>query len=301
MVATVPYMTLPVTRAVDLRRESLDGVLDRVERSLQVRLDRETVVCKRRTVGARTDRDSWVRVERRGFDRIGAQGWNGPESAAVLSGVVMPSWYAGFSWREPGEPVMWRADEMELVNAAPVGQAALVIEDPRLQDAWWSALSASLDALATQSAPRVATPDTETITQELVTRTLGEVFPEVTDTTLEEWRPAHADLTWANVTGPEFCMIDWEDWGMAPRGLDAATLWGHSLAVPALAERVWSERRPDLESRSGLLMALFFCAKVAGPHAHPEDPRLEPARKEAARLIAELHDAGQRPRGSRPH
>lgn len=27
-------------------------------------------------------------------------------------------------------------------------------------------------------------------------------------------------------------------------------------------------------------MALFLCAKVTGPHAHPEDPRLEPARKE---------------------
>ncbi|WP_416986149.1 hypothetical protein [Streptomyces sp. T028] len=282
-------MTLPVPRNLDLRRESLDGVLDRVERSLQVRLDLQTVVRKRRTIGARTDRDTWVRIERRGFERIGAQGWNGPESAAVLSGIVMPSWYAGFAWREPEEPVMWRADEMELVNAAPVGQAALVIEDPRVPDAWWSALNASLDALAAQSAPRLATPDTETITQELVTSTLGVVFPEVTDTTVEEWRPAHADLTWANVTGPEFCMIDWEDWGRAPRGLDAATLWVHSLAVPALSERVWSERRPDLESRSGRLMALFCCAKVAGPHAHPEDPRVEPARKEAARLVAELH------------
>lgn len=205
------------------------------------------------------------------------------------------------AWREPGEPVMWRADEMELVNAAPVEQAALVTEDARLTDAWWSALNASLDALATQSAPHVATPDTETIRQELLTATLGEVFPEVTKTTVEEWRPAHADLTWANVTGPAFCMIDWEDWGMAPRGSDAATLWGNSLAVPALAERVWSERRSDLESRSGLLMALFFCAKVAGPHAHSEDPRLERAGKEAARLIAELHNAGHRPRNSRPH
>jgi hypothetical protein len=282
----------PSAHRTDLRRESLDGVLDRVERSLQVRLARETAVRKRRTVGARTDRNTWVRIERRGFDRIGAQGWNGPESAAVLSGVVMPCWYAGYAWREPGEPVMWRADEMELVNAAPVGQAALVLEDPRLPDAWWSALNASLDALAAQSTPRIATPDTETITQELVTATLGEVFPGVTDTAVEEWRPAHADLTWANVTGPEFCMIDWEDWGMAPRGLDAATLWGHALAVPALAERVWSERRPDLESRSGRLMALFFCAKATGPYAHPEDPRLEPATKEAARLIAELQDYG---------
>ncbi|WP_340375653.1 hypothetical protein U5640_11275 [Streptomyces sp. SS7] len=293
-------MTLPVPRSVDLRREPIGGVLDRVERSLQLRLDRETVVRKRRTIGARTDRDTWVRIERRGFDRIGVQGWSGPESAAVLSGVVMPSWYAGCAWREPGEPVMWRADEMELVSAAPVGQAAVVIEDPRLPAEWWSALNASLDALAAQSAPRLATPDTQTITQELVTATLGDAFPEVTDTAVKEWLPAHADLTWANVTGPQFCMIDWEDWGMAPRGLDAATLWGHALAVPALAKRVWSERRPDLETRSGRLMALFVCAKIAGPHAHPEDPRLEPARKEAARLIADLHDAGQRLRGSCP-
>lgn len=40
-----------------------------------------------------------------------------------------------------------------------------------------------------------------------------EVLPEVTDTTVEEWRPTHADLTWANVTGPEFYMINWEDRG----------------------------------------------------------------------------------------
>jgi hypothetical protein len=47
-------------------------------------------------------------------------------------------------------------------------------------------------------------------------------------------------------------------------------------------------------------MALFMCAKIAGPHARPEDPRLEPARKEAARLISELHDFGRRACGSCP-
>ncbi|MGW5367084.1 hypothetical protein ACWER6_00760 [Streptomyces sp. NPDC004009] len=283
-------MTLssPGARAVDLRVEPVDDVLEHVERSLQMQLLRDTVVCKRRSVGARTDRGTWVRVERRSFDRIGAQGWNGTEAAAVLHGVSMPKWYAGLAWRERDEPVMWRADEMVLVTASPVGQAALVIEHPQLSDGWWAALNASLDALAAQRTHRLATPDTETATQELVTGTIRAVFPEV-DATVDEWTPAHADLTWANVTGPEFCIIDWEDWGMAPRGLDAATLWGNSLAVPALAQRVWAERRPDLESRSGRLMALFFCAKVVGPHAHPQDPRLEPAREEAARLIAELH------------
>ncbi|MFE7038990.1 hypothetical protein ACFU9X_05895 [Streptomyces atratus] len=277
--------------SVDLRRESIDAVLDRVERSLQLRLDRTAVVRKRRSVGARTDRDTWVRIEQQGFDRIAAQGWDGPEASAVLSGVVTPRWHAGFAWREPEEPVMWRADEMELVTASPVGQAALVVDEPDLSDGWWTALNSSPEALAAHSTPRVATPDTEIITRELVAATIKEASPAVTNTRVDEWSPAHADLTWANVTGPEFCMIDWEDWGMAPRGLDAATLWGNSLAVPALADRVWRERRPDLETTSGRLMALLFCAKATGPHAHPEDPRLEPARKEAARLVAELHAA----------
>ncbi|MFJ8842421.1 hypothetical protein ACIRFF_05900 [Streptomyces cyaneofuscatus] len=273
---------------VDLRVEPVDAVLDRVERTLRVRLDRDTVIRKRRSVGGRTDRSTWVRVERRSFRRIETQGVNGPETAAVLRGVAMPRWHSGLSWRDENEPVMWRADETALAVAPPVGQAALAIEDPRLPDAWWAGLNASLDALAAQRTPRVATPDTESITQDLVDTTIRQVFPGAPDLTVDEWASAHADLTWANVTGPEFCIIDWEDWGMAPRGLDAATLWGNALAVPTLAERVLAARRPDLESRSGRLMALFFCAKVAGPYADERDPRLVPARREAARLLGEL-------------
>ncbi|WP_412566237.1 hypothetical protein OG749_37615 [Streptomyces nojiriensis] len=79
-------------------------------------------------------------------------------------------------------------------------------------------MNTSLGALADQHTPRVATPDTELITQELVAAKLGDVFPEVLDTAVERWVPAHADLTWANVMGPEFSIIDWADWGMAPRG-----------------------------------------------------------------------------------
>ncbi|MFZ3560817.1 hypothetical protein [Streptomyces sp. BH055] len=284
-------LSVPSARAVDLRVEPVDDVLDRVERALGVRFDRDTVIRKRRSVGGRTDRDTWARVERRSFQRIATQGGNGPEAAAVLSDVAMPRWYAGLTWRDEAEPVMWRADETELVHEPPVGQAALVIEDPQLPATWWAALNASLDALAAQSTPRVATPDTESITQDLVDATIRQVFPEAPDLTVDEWACAHADLTWANVTGPEFCIIDWEDWGTAPRGLDAATLWGNALAVPTLADRVWTERRPDLESRSGRLMALFFCAKVMGPHAHEADPRLEPARKAAARLADELQSS----------
>lgn len=72
------------TRAVDLRQEPVDEVMERVERALQTSLDRDSVVCKRRTVGVQLDRGTWVRIERRPFARIGVQGWNGTESAALL-------------------------------------------------------------------------------------------------------------------------------------------------------------------------------------------------------------------------
>ncbi|MCX5403117.1 hypothetical protein OHA37_04375 [Streptomyces sp. NBC_00335] len=140
-----------------------------------------------------------------------------------------------------------------------------------------------------------------TITQGKVTATLGEVFPSITDTRIERWVPAHADLTWANVMGPDFSIIDWEDWGTAPRGLEAATLWGNALAVPALADRVQQERRADLESRDGKPMSLFFLSKIVGLHACNEDPLLVPARKETDRLMAELQfrRCGSRARSQR--
>ncbi|WP_416970580.1 hypothetical protein [Streptomyces sp. 4F14] len=282
-------MTLSVStgQAVDLRVRPVGEVLDRVGRALQVILLPDTVVRKRRSVGVRTARDTWVRIERRLLDKIPDQGWNGTESAARLEGIAQPEWHGCVVWRDADESAMWRADETDLLPGAPVG-SAMVSEDPELPDAWWEALNTSLDALASQGTRRVATPDTVTITQTLVTQSIRGVFSGDFDTTVERWVPAHADLNWANMTTPAFSLFDWEDWGTAPLGLDSASLWASSLAVPALAERVRSERRSDFESRDGKVMTLFVCSKILGPYAHPKDPRLEPARRMAERVIGEL-------------
>lgn len=280
------YSVSPL-RAVDLRVEPVDELLDRVGRSLLTRLDPGTVVRKRRSVGARTDRDTWVRVERRPLDRITDQGWNGTESAALLKGVAQPVWQGCVVWRDADEPVMWRADETGLLPGEPIGTAVLG-EEPALSEEWWRAFGDSLDALARNTTRRVATPDTVTITQDLVSESIRGVFPEVIDTTVERWVPAHADLNWANMSAPGFSLFDWEDWGNGPRGLDAATLWAASLAVPVLADRVRSERRDDFGSRDGKLMTLFVCAKILGPGAHPEDPRIGAARQMAEQVVAGL-------------
>ncbi|WP_406130378.1 hypothetical protein OHQ89_16085 [Streptomyces canus] len=282
-------MTLSVStgQVIDLRVQPVDEVLGRIERSLQVHLVPGSLVRKRRSVGARTDRDTWVRIERRLLDKISDQGWNGTETAARLEGIAQPAWHGCVVWRDQDEPVMWRADETDLLPCEPVGNAILS-KTPELPDDWWAALNASLDALAGQSTRRIATPDTETITQGLVAESIRGVLSGDVDTTIERWVPAHADLNWANMTSPAFSLFDWEDWGNAPLGLDSANLWASSLAVPTLADRVRHERRADFESRDGKVMTLFACSKILGPYAHPEDPRLDPARRMAERVIQEL-------------
>ncbi|MFI5800717.1 hypothetical protein [Streptomyces sp. NPDC051677] len=63
------------------------------------------------------------------------------------------------------------------------------------------------------------------------------------------WTTAHADVHWANLTSP-LRLLDWEAWGRAPEGFDAATLYAYSLLQTvsrgdnlALADplRAWSE------------------------------------------------------------
>ncbi len=168
------------------------------------------------------------------LDKITDQGWNGTECAARLEGVVQPAWLGCVVWRDTSEPVMWRADETELLPGAPVGTAVLS-EAPELPDEWWEALNASLNALAAQSTTRVATPDTVTVTQALVTESIRSVFPDDFDTTVKRWVPAHADLNWANMTSPAFSLFDWEDWGNAHRWG-----WTRPLCGPVpLPSRLW--------------------------------------------------------------
>ena len=277
----------------DLRKEPVEDVLRRVERGLEVQLDRASVVTKRRSIGVRTDRGTWVRIERRLLAKIAAQGQpaNGMEAAELLTGIAKPAWYGALSWLDQADAAIWRADEVGLVSAPPIRPRGALREAPALSDAWWATLNASLDNLAQQHTARLATPDTQLMTQALVTDLIERVFPGQVDTTLpsiEQWVPAHADLNWANLTAPECWLLDWEDLGQAPRGLDAATLWVSSLAIPPLAERVRHERQADLDSRSGKLMTLFYCAKVVGD-AHSEgSPSFEPATRLATQLLAEL-------------
>jgi hypothetical protein len=248
--------------------------------------DPTTEVRKRRSIGLRTARKTWVRIEIRDLARSDGQGW-GVEAAAVLHGVSVPAWHQGISWIDHDLAVMWRADETEYVTDQSIKPGGILTIEPELSDEWWAIFNSSLDALATQTTTRIATPNLEPITQARFTSTIHELFPDV-DATTDEWTAAHADLGWANLTAPHCYFLDWEDWGMAPRGFDAATLWSQSFAIPELAERVCQERKHDLDSRSGNLSMLFHCAELIAAPPGYAGIRLEPAQAVAAKLLTGL-------------
>jgi hypothetical protein len=269
----------------DLRRPPSDAVLDevieRVEAGLRTAVDRAGLLRKRRSVGARSARGTWVRIEARPVAKLVEQGQppDGLEAALLLDGVATPRWLGGVSWPDPARGLVWRADEIELITAAPIRSRGPIPADLELSSGWWQTMNTSLDNLARQRTTRIATPDTEPITQELVTATIQPVFGSDLDTragggvdltvTDHSWTVAHADLNWSNITAPECWLLDWEDHGLAPRGLDAATLWIDSLGVEWLAERVYHERRADLNSRPGRVMTLMQCAKVLADPSAP--------------------------------
>ncbi|MFE1927498.1 hypothetical protein ACFW91_33700 [Streptomyces asoensis] len=74
------------------------------------------------------------------------------------------------------------------------------------------------------------------------------------------WTAAHSDLHWANVTVP-LSILDWEGWGRAPEGFDAATLYAYSLLQPNTAARV-RDAFPVLGSPAGVAAEATVCAQL---------------------------------------
>lgn len=284
--APPPPPTATQAQPFELREQLGEDVLQRVEHSMGVRLDRATLVygTQGMTAGFRTDAGTWVRAQWRRPWKIYGPAWTGPECASVLRGVAKPDWFQTASWRDDAREVVWRADEMELVSPAVISSSGVIATDPELPDSWWASLKKSLAALAEQETDRVG------VRQDHVTLRINQVFPGEVDTTVDEWVTAHADLHWGNLTAPDCYLLDWQDWGTAPRGRDAVSLWGASLLVPALASRVEHEFQTDLQTRSGKLAQLLFCSNVIRVNAKRADPSrlVEPAKRAADILLADL-------------
>lgn len=248
------------TLPVDLADDRLDDVRAVAESAFGVMLDPSSARYgnKGDTVGFVSDTGRWVRFQWRRPGSM-ADAWFGPEAASALVGVSMPELFRSVRWPDSARAVVWRADEFELVTDHAVNGPGSISAAPVLSEAWWATLRVSLSALSGHDTARVAMDGDHLAGR--VSEVFGDELAGV-DLTVPEWATAHGDVHWGNLTAPGCVVLDWESWGRAPRGYDAATLWGFSLGVPEIAARIEAEFADDLASRSGLLSRLLFCANV---------------------------------------
>jgi hypothetical protein len=155
----------------DLRKYAATDEIRRAELALRVQFDMVTAVRKRRSIGFRTDRGTWVRVEVQAVDKLGERGWNGVEGASVLRGVAKPEWHESVSWIDGATGRLWRADETDFISVAPIKSGGVLRAKPELSESWWSTLSDSLTALAGYVTSRVA------VGQARFIETIHRVFP----------------------------------------------------------------------------------------------------------------------------
>ena len=125
------------------------------------------------------------------------------------------------------------------------------------------------------------------ITQDYIHRTIRRYLGDIgVDTTVRRWDLAHGDLHWANLTSPELTILDWEGFGPAPRGFDAAHLYAYTLPVPELAARVRAVFADVLATPEGRLAELTVAAiLLQAADRDPVHARLAPAVREHAREL----------------
>jgi hypothetical protein len=204
--------------------------------------------------------------------------------ARKLVGVCRPDIIRISDWKTGR--VKWRALLMTLAPSLAVEPSSWRSANScALPRVWFEQLRSSLYAVRRSDRSQlVHTPE---VLRNFIVKYFGERAP----THAEDWRVCHCDLTWRNVTGPNLMLLDWEHWGLAPRGFDVARLLSRCGDDPATAKTLELVFAKDLNTPSGrvALLAAIAIAKSeidAGDH----DPANNVALDHMARRIIERAD-----------
>lgn len=182
----------------------------------------------------------------------------------------------------------WPSAAGEVLTLLP-GHAVSPTEVARqavdLPQSWWSALRHELDRL------RIAPTGRVNANQDTVTRRSQAAFGA--DLRIQRWETVHGDLRWANLLAPQLGILDWELWGRGPAGTDAASLYCHSLLVPAVAARVWDTFTDVLDTPTGRTAQLAVAARMLGRVDGGDYPELEAPLRRLVATLAEHARPGE--------
>lgn len=163
----------------------------------------------------------WLRVVTEQEQWADGDFWTGNTDANTITGVPKPRVLRSWEWAEGATRL--HAELMTLVDGRQCSPTPELRSPIELPSTWWRTLRESLRTLAVVPTSRTY------LTEHEVARRLRVFFGDRADPTVSEWAAPHADLHWANLSAPCLVLVDWEGWGVAPAGFDAATLYLHSL------------------------------------------------------------------------
>ncbi|MGP3777153.1 hypothetical protein ACTWJ8_40595 (plasmid) [Streptomyces sp. SDT5-1] len=194
----------------------------------------------------------WLRMLSVPEDKAGGKLWEGPEQAAhAFPTVPKPALHAVHDIVK--DDFAYRCELSEYVSEPVLAPDPVLHQDLDVTDAWYSGMRTALDTIAGTETDRVA------VRQQWIDRAVpqftGLPAPRI------EWACAHGDFHAANLTASGL-ILDWEGWGMAPRGFDAANLYVMALLVPDTAQRIRRELASHLQGESGRAALLVVCAQL---------------------------------------
>ncbi|MBV9140705.1 MAG: aminoglycoside phosphotransferase [Pseudonocardiales bacterium] len=237
-----------------------------------------------RSLSARVRAESaefWLHVVTEQEQWGGGDFWTGNTEANTIIGVPKPRVLRAWEWAEGATRL--RAELMTLADGQQCSPTPELRSPVELLGTWWRTLRESLRTLALVPTSRTY------LTEHEIARRLRVFFGDRADPTVSEWTAAHADLHWANLIASSLVLVNWEGWGIAPAGFDAATLYLHFLLQPATAKQVRAELNELLEHRDGLVSQLYVTTRMLLRIEQGDYPDLAvPLHRNAERVLKRL-------------
>ncbi|MFG3013772.1 hypothetical protein ACGFZB_25685 [Streptomyces cinerochromogenes] len=197
---------------------------------------------------------AWLRLvavpEDKAFGKLWEGAWEAQHALGSLDGH-RPALIGLHDATEDG--TAYRAELSVRVDEPVLSTDPILQQDLDLPGQWWTDLAHPLHKLAATPTDRIA----------VRTQYMQRAIPQFLDIPAPEapcWNTAHADLHWANLTTP-LRILDWEGWGAAPAGFDAAMLYAYTLRCLATAARV-RETFPALGRSETLAAEATVCAML---------------------------------------
>ncbi|MDX2993362.1 hypothetical protein [Streptomyces scabiei] len=224
-----------------------------------------------RTLGApartATGVPAWLRLVSAPEDKAAGKLWDGALDAQHAFGDLDGHRPALLAVHDAvDDTTAYRAELSARVDQPVLSDDPILRRDLDLPDSWWEALAGTLEKLSATSTGRVA------VREQYMSRAIPE-FVGIPAPAVTSVATAHADLHWANLTSP-LRVLDWEAWGQAPQGFDAATLYAYTLLQPTMAARVRAAF-PVLGSPAGLAAEATVCAQLLQTVARGDNLVLE--------------------------